>query len=142
MLRPTKSVSLMLVIALGFGFITGCKNDAQNTALIGAVIGTGIGAISGGGSDGMVIGAAAGGGIGYLIGNESDKKKANVAKGYGNEMDSSRSLQDTEVVWITNSNGSKTPVKLQKGNPGYVGPRNDHYASLPSEDQLRLVYGF
>ena len=140
MLKPTKLISLVLLIAFGLGCITGCENDAQNTALLGAAIGTGIGALSGGDSGGMMIGAAAGGGLGYWLGNESDKKKAEAARSH--ELASLRQQQSTQVVWITNSNGSRTPVKLDKSGPGYVGPQNEHYASLPTANQLKPVYGF
>jgi hypothetical protein len=48
----------------------------------------------------------------------------------------------TKTVWINNSNGSRTRVELTKSADGYTGPRNEHYDSLPSRQQLRLVYGF
>jgi hypothetical protein len=46
------------------------------------------------------------------------------------------------IVWITNSNGSKTSVKLRKSGPGYLGPRDEWYPSIPTNNQLRVVYGF
>jgi hypothetical protein len=46
------------------------------------------------------------------------------------------------IVWITNSNGSKTSVKLRKSGPGYLGPRGEWYPSMPTNNQLRVVYGF
>ena len=46
------------------------------------------------------------------------------------------------IVWITNSNGSKTSVKLRKSGPGYLGPRDEWYPSMPTNNQLRVVYGF
>jgi len=76
MLKPTKSVIIVLIISSLFGFIAGCESDAQNGALLGAALGTGIAAIAGGDSGALLIGAGAGGGIGYIAGNESDKKKA------------------------------------------------------------------
>lgn len=45
-------------------------------------------------------------------------------------------------IWITNSNGSKTPVKLTRQGFGYVGPRGEYYHSMPTNEQLRVVYGF
>lgn len=140
MLNPMKSITLVLTIAFGLAFIAGCENQAQTNAFLGAAIGTGIGAVAGGDSSAMMIGAAAGGGIGYLLGNESDKKKANLAR--SREMEQLRNQKNTETIWITNSNGSRTPVQLSKSGPGYIGPRNDHYASLPTEQQLKSVYGF
>jgi hypothetical protein len=80
MLRPTKSVIIVLIISSLFGFIAGCESDAQNGALLGAVLGTGIAAIAGGDSDALLIGAGVGGGVGYVAGNESDKKKAKAER--------------------------------------------------------------
>lgn len=52
-------------------------------------------------------------------------------------------VERTEVtVWITNSNGSQTSVKLKKSGPGYLGPRGEWYRSMPTNEQLRMVYGF
>ncbi|MGE5295660.1 MAG: hypothetical protein ACM3VT_12595 [Solirubrobacterales bacterium] len=46
------------------------------------------------------------------------------------------------TVWITNSNGSKTSVKLTRDGAWYVGPRGEYYAEMPTNEQLRVVYGF
>ncbi len=48
----------------------------------------------------------------------------------------------TITVWITNSNGSQTSVNLRRSGPGFVGPRNEWYPSMPTNEQLRIVYGF
>ena len=54
-----------------------------------------------------------------------------------------RVVEHTSItVWVTNSNGSKTSVKLRKSGPGYLGPRGEWYPSLPTNRQLRIVYGF
>ena len=47
-----------------------------------------------------------------------------------------------ETVWVVNSNGSRTPVELYRNGDGtYVGPRGEYYDGLPSNEQLRLLYG-
>lgn len=47
-----------------------------------------------------------------------------------------------ETVWISNENGSKTPVELtQQEDDSWVGPNGEIYTSLPSEDDLRPAYG-
>ncbi len=52
-------------------------------------------------------------------------------------------VEQTHVtVWITNSNGSQTSVRLTKSSPGFLGPRGEWYPSLPTNEQLRVVYGF
>lgn len=46
------------------------------------------------------------------------------------------------TVWITNSNGSRTSIRLVREGPWYIGPRGEYYAGLPSNEQLRRAYGF
>ena len=48
----------------------------------------------------------------------------------------------TITLWITNSNGSRTSVQLTKEGYWYVGPRGELYSSIPTNEQLRVVYGF
>lgn len=48
----------------------------------------------------------------------------------------------TVTIWITNSNGSQTSVSLRKSGPGFIGPRDEWYPSMPTNEQLRMVYGF
>ena len=46
------------------------------------------------------------------------------------------------TLWITNSNGSQTEVKLRRSGPGYLGPRGEYYPTRPTNEQLRVVYRF
>ncbi len=46
------------------------------------------------------------------------------------------------AVWITNSNGSRTSVTLRKQGCWYIGPRGEYYTGMPTNEQLRVVYGF
>jgi len=48
----------------------------------------------------------------------------------------------TIIVWITNSNGSKTSVRLTRDGSWFVGPRGEYYTEMPTNEQLRIVYGF
>lgn len=48
----------------------------------------------------------------------------------------------TLTLWVTNSNGSRISVQLVKDGPWYVGPRGEYYTSIPTNEQLRVVYGF
>jgi hypothetical protein len=121
-------IFVSLVAVFSFGFIAGCENEAQSSALIGSAIGAGIGALAGDG-EGALIGAAIGGGVGYVAGNESDKKKTQTRN---SEVD----------VWVINSNGSKTKVSLKKSGAGFVGPKNEYYDSMPTQGQLKVAYGF
>jgi hypothetical protein len=45
------------------------------------------------------------------------------------------------TVWITNDNGSRTPVTLTPSGVGFVGPSDEYYPNMPTEEQLRASYG-
>lgn len=49
--------------------------------------------------------------------------------------------RSTVTVWITNHNGSRTSVVLIKEGPWYIGPKGERYHSLPTQHQLRPLYG-
>jgi outer membrane lipoprotein SlyB len=72
-----KMIIILLVVAVSLGlvFVSGCENDAQTGALIGAGVGALAGQAIGGDTKGTLIGAGAGAAGGYIIGNEQDKKK-------------------------------------------------------------------
>lgn len=136
MARSLTKILIVTGISLCLTFICGCESDAQTGTAIGALAGAGIGQLAGGNTESTLIGAAVGGGAGYMIGNEQDKKKA------AGERDKLREEMNTVMVKVTNSNGSIIQVPLNKQGIGYVGPRGEYYDKLPTEDQLRPVYGF
>lgn len=130
-----KTITVFVTLAALIS-LAGCESDAQTGALIGAAAGAGIGQLAGGDTEATLIGAAVGGGTGYIIGNEGDKKKAAA------DREQIRQEMNTVIVNITNSNGSVSQVRLTRQGVGYVGPRGEYYNQLPTEDQLRPVYGF
>ena len=127
---------IAVVVSLGLAFAAGCESDAQTGALIGTAIGAGAGQAIGGDTEATILGAVAGGAIGYGVGNEGDKKKTQA------EINALRAEQNIVIVWVTCSDGSKIPVKLRKDGPNYIGPKGNYYDHLPTEDELRPVYGF
>ena len=131
-------VTILMIVAVSFSsaFVAGCESGAQTGSVIGALAGTGIGQLAGGDTESTLIGTAIGGGIGYMLGNEADKKNAQV------DRDCLRQEMNTVLVKVTNSNGSIIQVPLRKQGVGYVGTRDEYYSILPTEDQLRPVYGF
>ncbi len=136
MAKKLTIVMMVLVVSLASVFIAGCESEAQIGSALGALAGAGIGQLAGGDTEATLIGAAVGAGAGYMLGNETDKK-ASAA-----ERDAIRSDLSSTVVWLTNSNGSQVPVRLAKNGPAYIGPRGEIYNQLPTQNQLRPVYGF
>jgi hypothetical protein len=53
-----------------------------------------------------------------------------------------RQEMNTVTVNITNSNGSVSQVRLRKQGVGYVGPRGEYYDHLPTDEELKPIYGF
>ena len=50
-------------------------------------------------------------------------------------------VNNTVVVNVYNSNGSYTPVTLRQEGGSYIGPRGERYLHMPSEEQLKRIYG-
>ncbi len=130
------AVLMAVAVSVGLAFFAGCESDAQTGALLGTAAGAGVGALAGDSTEDTLVGAAVGGGVGYILGSEQDKKKTQA------EIDTLRQEMNTVTVNITNSNGSISQVTLIKQGVGYVGPRGEYYDKLPTEDQLRPIYGF
>lgn len=130
------TILMIVAVSLGSAFVAGCESGAQTGSAIGALAGAGIGQLAGGDTESTLIGAAIGGGAGYMLGNEADKKNAQV------DRDCLRQEMNTVLVKVTNTNGSIVQVPLRKQGVGYLGTRGEYYNTLPTEDQLRPVYGF
>jgi hypothetical protein len=133
-----KSTLILLAVAVGLGslIVAGCESDAQTGALIGGAAGAGIGQLAGRDTKSTLIGAGVGAGAGYIVGNESDKNKTKA------EIEGLRQQTNEVTVNMTNSNGSVSTVKLRRQGVGYVGPRGEYYSTLPTEAQLKPIYGF
>ena len=131
------TLTLLVLAAIGTMILVGgCESDAQNSALIGAAIGAGVGQLAGGDTEATLIGSAVGGGAGYVVGNEKDKKNRQA------EAAQVQAEMNTVTVWVTNSNGSKTRVVLKKQGPGFIGPHGEYYETMPTDEQLKKVYAF
>ena len=139
MLRNLTTLAILAAFGLMISFSVGCENEAQSNALLGAGLGVGISAISGGEGSDLATGAAIGAGAGYILGNEADKQKAQQGSVYST---GTAPVSNTTSVWVTNSNGSKTEVKLIRKGTSYIGPKGETYPTMPTEEQLRQVYGF
>ncbi len=137
-------ITAILIVSVGFGLlgVSGCESEAQNKALWGTAIGAGIGQLAGGDTKATMIGAGIGAGAGYAIGHHQDKK-AEGQQATSGQTQYPRADANVVTVWITNSNGSKTPVKLTRTASGhYIGPKGEQYDTLPTGEQLKPAYGF
>ena len=126
---------------------TGASNRAPQVALVGSLLGAGLGAIighqSGHTAEGAAIGGALGAGGGYVVGNEQDKAELQTQSDQAMQTaNGAYAAANTVVINVTNSNGSITPVTLQRMGSEYVGPKGERYLQIPTPDQLRSVYGF
>ena len=147
-----KTTVHLVSILLAGSSLMGCASAgtgsrAPQGALLGGLLGAGLGAIvghqSGHTAEGAAIGGALGVGGGYAVGNEQDKAQLHAESVQAIQTANSASATaNTVVINVTNSNGSITPVTLQRGGGEYVGPRGERYIQLPTPEQLRPVYGF
>jgi len=143
MTKYVVSIPVTIICLVVLVFSVGCDSDAKTGAVVGGGIGAGTGAIighqSGKTGQGALIGGAIGAGTGLLLGNAQDKKKQETATPAKSEKQDAANIV---TVNVTNSNGSFTPVKLTKQGDNYVGPKGEVYDHLPTEAELKSVYGF
>jgi osmotically inducible lipoprotein OsmB len=136
------------VLAVTVLVSTGCDTAGQSGTLIGAGGGALAGQAIGGNTTGTLIGAGVGAVGGYIVGNEMDKNKAKQQASAPTQSSNSQSYNtqssqaNTVTVWINNSNGSQMQVVLTRNGDGsYTGPRGERYQTMPTEQQLKQVYG-
>jgi len=149
----TAGMGLIVAVALlGAGCATQSGQPAagRGTALgaaTGAALGAGAGLILGNNvkgvprTEGAVAGAVVGGLLGGVMGYQRDASaRQNTA--VNQRLNSVEQQANTTVINISNSNGSTTPVVIHRSGNQWIGPRGEVYNNLPSEAQLRPVYGF
>lgn len=129
-------IGVMVVLISGMLVFGGCESGGQTGALLGSLAGAGIGQLAGGDTESTLIGAAVGGTTGYIIGSEKDKQQARA------EIGKLRQEMSIVPVNIRNSNGSISQVLMKKDGVGYRGPNGEYYDHLPTEAELKPIYGF
>tara|TARA_B100001971_G_C18190192_1_gene538124 strand:- start:365 stop:787 length:423 start_codon:yes stop_codon:yes gene_type:complete len=138
-----KIVLTICCLSLLLSGIIGCALPVTGDETADTAIGTGVlgaigGQIIGGDTESTLIGGAIGAGVGGMVGHQKKQQKVTDER-----IDQLENQLSTVVVKVTNSNGSRIDVRLAKdGKGGYYGPNGENYSSLPTEDQLRPVYGF
>lgn len=118
------------------------RQSEFNSAIAGTLLGGTLGGVIGNNVGdrkndvlGAAIGAAAGAWVGQQYGQGQD--------GTRHRLEALESMNNSETLMISNSNGSFTPVQLNKVGYGqYRGPRGEIYTARPTEAQLKTAYGF
>lgn len=128
--------STLLVVPL---VLSSCSSSQQTGTLIGAGAGAAAGMIAGNNVDGLskTEGAIAGAAVGGLLGNMQGRQNDKI-----NALEQQVATSNQTIVNVKNSNGSVIPVSVTKTPSGWQGPRGEYYASIPTSEQLRPVYGF
>jgi len=149
-MKPTirEAIAVVLIASSVLGLCGGCCSDGSDCRFIcwdvpldsiscaaagGAIVGGIIGYQSDETGEGIAVGAAICG-VGQLL-EEIDRE----SKKREDKHEEERAEQ--VIVEIHNSNGSITPVKLKKKGGAYVGPKGERYDALPTEEQLKPIYG-
>ena len=140
------SVAIVLIASLAMSACGGCSSDRggssarlklhpiYESALWGAAIGGIIGYQSDEAGEGAALGAVIFG-VGALL-TQTDKMPQEHREHKHEEEE-----EQEVVIQIHNDNGSLTPVVLQKKGGTYIGPNGEHYKRLPTEEQLKPIYG-
>jgi len=139
-----RPIALFLLTVIAFA-LTGCahrqSSSVQRGTAAGAVTGGVLGGVIGnnvGDGDNEILGAALGSVAGGAIGNRIASRQAQTQQ----QIQAAQSAANTRVVNVSNANGSFTPVTLiHVGNGQWQGPRGEIYSNLPTETQLRQIYG-
>jgi hypothetical protein len=114
---------LTMVLSL-FGCNEGMKwHPVYNAALIGGVVGLVVGHQSDNDCKGAAIGAAIG-----------------AAGNYLSQVDELASAENV-VIDVACTDGSIVPVVLKKHNGIFICQNGERYNRVPSQDELKLIYG-
>jgi hypothetical protein len=143
-------VVIVLIASLVLSACGGCGDNGSSggnhlklspiyeSALWGAAIGGIIGYQSDEAGEGAALGAAIFG-VGALL-QQTDRMSHKDREHKHKDKDKREEEQEV-VVQVRNDNGSLTPVVLKKKGSTYIGPNGEHYKELPTEEQLKPVYG-
>ena len=135
---PVIIALVVSLLALG-GCGEGMKaSSIYGASLTGAVVGGIIGYQSHEEGEGAAIGAALFG-IGELL---DQLDKISDEDDECDDDDDHDGRTEIYVIQVHNSNGSITPIEIEKKGNTFIGPKGEHYESLPTEEQLKPVYGF
>lgn len=139
-----KRIIVMAIMVAMVG--SGCTSmNADRQTALGAAIGTGVGMVLGNnlgsGHDDRALGGVAGGLLGGYLARQGAVQKQQADE-QAAQLRALQTQANTVTVWIDNDNGSRTPVTLVKTADGqYIGPNGEYYMGMPTQAQLKPVYG-
>jgi hypothetical protein len=140
----TNSYKTPVIVALVVSslILCGCNEELRlhpiyHQAITGAIVGGIIGYQSHEEGEGAALGAAILG-IGELL-EQIDKNKRPEKEYEEEDIDG---FKEVFVIQVHNSNGSITPVEIEKKDDMYFGQKGEMYEQLPTEEQLKPIYGF
>jgi uncharacterized protein YcfJ len=145
-MKSIRGIAVPIIAAVA---LTGCaspqyqaRRSEINSAVVGGLAGAAAGGVIGnnvGDNQNVALGAA----IGTLAGAWMGQQYGRTQDNYRNRLDALETQSQIETMMIPNSNGSYTPVTLNKVGYGqYRGPRGEIYTSMPSAEQLKQAYAF
>ena len=140
----THKTPIIVALIVSSLLLSGCNEGLRGSNIYGASLG---GALVGGivgyqsheEGEGAAIGAAICG-IGELLSQLDDLKDKDKEHGDDHD-DDDNGCKEIFVIQVHNSNGSITPVEVEKQGDTYIGPKGEQYEQLPTEEQLK-IYGF
>lgn len=142
-MNTKRTVGVVSMSVAVVAILSSCTTTETHTAA-GVLTGGTVGAIVGknmGGSGGREKGAALGAVVGGLVGNQMGAQKEDQQRTQQRLQELEQQTR-TQVVWITNSNDSRSSVELREGQGGtWIGPKGETYTTFPTEEQLKKIYG-
>jgi len=123
------------LFAVGISVLSGCSNNAGTGAVIGSLIGAGIGKSTANHSDKRVaIGAVLGGIVGSAIGNEKDRRAgqgnySTTAYPATSSTEQHAYSQQPEYVYVDRPYPVRSTVVIRSG--GYYGRGHNRYRNRP-----------
>jgi hypothetical protein len=143
--RTPYKPTLIITLVISSLILCGCNEELQlhpiyQQAITGAIVGGIIGYQSEEPGEGAALGAVVLG-VGALL-EQTDKGTCSSDNEEEYSDEDFDSPKEVFVVNVHNSNGSITPVEIEKREDAYFGPKGELYEQLPTEEQLKPVYGF
>lgn len=158
--KKSSKTQIFLVLTLtAYLFCAGCGEGMKykpiyNSAIFGGIVGAIVGHQSDKTGQGIAIGAGVGafGEFLHQLDMHPDASRPRPQQTRANTQppelktaparpSASGNIMETFIVQIHNDNGSITPVEIRKEGNKYIGPTGEQYDKMPTEEDLKPIYG-